>query len=74
MSRTLITDSDIVAAINGRPDKRSYLCTWKNGVQKHIWADTVNEARRIAVEWAVRFELSPPQHANPMFITWDKEV
>lgn len=74
MSAAYITDADIIAATNGRMTKRAYLCTWQNGVQKHIWADTVKEARRIAIEWAVRFEFSPVKYADPMFITWDKEA
>lgn len=71
MSNTLITDADIDAAISGN-GKRAYLCTWQNGVQKYIWADTAKHARRIAIEWAIRYEFSAATYAGPMLITWEK--
>jgi len=69
---SLITDTQISNALNGR-GKRSYMCTWANGVQKRIWADTKEQAKAIAREWAIRFEYSPPRNATPIMMWWDKE-
>jgi hypothetical protein len=71
---TTITDNQIINSINGHDGKRTYLCTWSNGVQKRFAANTGTDARKIATEWAVRFELSPARNANPMLIAWDREI
>lgn len=70
----LITDWQIRESLGGHVGKRSYLCTWSNGVCQRFSADTSREARSIATEWAVRFEMSPARNANPVFVTWEKEV
>jgi hypothetical protein len=71
---TTITDWQIKESLGGHVGKRSYLCTWANGVCQRFSADTARDARRIAIEWAVRFEMSPARNADPLFITWDRET